>query len=65
MNLRRYLIMVVLAAAILPVIVGVLAVNRPEQERKPMQALIKAGVSYNDVKTVLGDEATDLSALVE
>ncbi|MBN1583837.1 MAG: FAD-dependent oxidoreductase [Anaerolineae bacterium] len=46
-------------------IVGVLAVNRPDQERKPMEALVKAGISYDDVKTVLGDEATDLSALVE
>jgi hypothetical protein len=44
---------------------GLLAVNRPDQERKPMQALVKAGVLVDDVKTRLSDESTDLDTLIE
>ncbi|MBN1580599.1 MAG: FAD-dependent oxidoreductase, partial [Anaerolineae bacterium] len=46
-------------------ITGVLAVNRPDHERKPMQALVKAGVLADDVKTKLVDESTDLGTLIE
>ncbi len=44
---------------------GVLAVGRPDEERKPMQALVKARPAYEDVKARLTDEAVDLSTLVE
>jgi NADPH-dependent 2,4-dienoyl-CoA reductase/sulfur reductase-like enzyme len=45
--------------------VGVLAVGRPDEERKPMQALVKSRPVYEDVKARLTDEAVDLSRLVE
>jgi 3-phenylpropionate/trans-cinnamate dioxygenase ferredoxin reductase subunit len=45
--------------------VGVLAVGRPDEERKPMQALVKARPVYEDVKARLTDEEVDLSTLVE
>ena len=45
--------------------VGVLAVDRPDEERKPMTALVKARPMYSDVGAKLSDEATDLSTMVE
>jgi 3-phenylpropionate/trans-cinnamate dioxygenase ferredoxin reductase subunit len=42
---------------------GVLAVGRPGEERKPMQALVQARPAYADVGERLADEATDLAAL--
>ena len=45
--------------------VGVLAVGRPDEERKPMQALVKARPAYEDVKARLTDEAVELSMWVE
>jgi 3-phenylpropionate/trans-cinnamate dioxygenase ferredoxin reductase subunit len=40
--------------------VGVLAVGRPDEERKPMQELVKARPAYEDVATRLRDEGVDL-----
>ena len=40
--------------------VGVLAVGRPDEERKPMQELVKARPAYEDVATRLVDEGVDL-----
>ena len=45
--------------------VGVLAVGRPDEERKPMQALVKARPATEDVKARLTDEAVELSRWVE
>jgi len=45
--------------------VGVLAVGRPDEEREPMQALVKARPEYEDVATKLRDEGVDMSTLVE
>ena len=45
--------------------VGVLAAGRPDEERKPMQALVKARLAYGDVAAKLSDEGMDLSTLVE
>ncbi len=45
--------------------VGVLAAGRPDEERKPMQALAKARPAYEGVKARLADEAVDLSTLIE
>jgi 3-phenylpropionate/trans-cinnamate dioxygenase ferredoxin reductase subunit len=45
--------------------VGVLAAGRPDEERKPMQASIKARSAYDEIATRLRDEAVDLGALVE
>jgi NADPH-dependent 2,4-dienoyl-CoA reductase/sulfur reductase-like enzyme len=45
--------------------VGVLAAGRPDEERKPMQALVKARLPYEDVATKLSDETVDLSTLVD
>jgi 3-phenylpropionate/trans-cinnamate dioxygenase ferredoxin reductase subunit len=45
--------------------VGVLAAGRPDEERKPMQALVKARLAYGDVAAQLSDEGVDLSTLVE
>jgi 3-phenylpropionate/trans-cinnamate dioxygenase ferredoxin reductase subunit len=42
---------------------GVLAVDRPKAERKPMPALVKARPAYADVAAQLADEATDLATL--
>jgi hypothetical protein len=40
--------------------VGALAVGRPDEERKPMQALVKARPTYEDVAARLVDEGVDL-----
>ena len=45
--------------------VGVLAAGRPDEERKPMQALVKARLAYGDVAAKLSDEGADLSTLIE
>ncbi len=45
--------------------VGVLAAGRPDEERKPMQALVKARPPYEDVAAKLSDEGVDLATLVE
>jgi NADPH-dependent 2,4-dienoyl-CoA reductase/sulfur reductase-like enzyme len=44
--------------------VGVLAVNRPGEERDPMQALVKARSAYADVAARLGDAGVQLGTLV-
>jgi 3-phenylpropionate/trans-cinnamate dioxygenase ferredoxin reductase subunit len=46
-------------------LVGVLAAGRPDEERKPMQALVQGRKAYADVADALTDEATDLEDLVE
>lgn len=43
---------------------GVLAMGRPEAERKPMQALVQARPTYQGVAERLADEATDLATLL-
>lgn len=45
--------------------VGVLAAGRPDEERKPMQALVKARPPYEGVAAKLSDEGVDLATLVE
>ena len=45
--------------------VGVLAAGRPDEERKPMQVLVKARAPYKDVAAKLSDEGVDLATLVE
>lgn len=45
--------------------VGVLAASRPDEERKPMQALVKARPAYEDVANKLRDEGVDLGTLAE
>lgn len=45
-------------------VTGVLAVGRPEAERKPMQSLVAARPRLEDVSARLADESSDLSALV-
>jgi 3-phenylpropionate/trans-cinnamate dioxygenase ferredoxin reductase subunit len=45
--------------------VGVLAASRPDEERKPMQALVKARPAYEDVANRLRDERVDLGTLAE
>jgi NADPH-dependent 2,4-dienoyl-CoA reductase/sulfur reductase-like enzyme len=45
-------------------LVGVLAAGRPDEERKPMQALVRARPAYEDVAARLRDERVDLNALV-
>lgn len=42
---------------------GVLAAGRPDSERKPMQALVRARPSYADVADRLPDDTIDLAAL--
>jgi NADPH-dependent 2,4-dienoyl-CoA reductase/sulfur reductase-like enzyme len=42
---------------------GVLAVGRPDAERKPMQALVKKRAEYALVADALRDDGTDLSML--
>ncbi len=44
--------------------VGVLAAGRPDEERKPMQALVKGRPAYDDVAVKLRDEGVDLGTLV-
>jgi hypothetical protein len=45
--------------------VGVLAAGRPKDERKPMQALVRARLAYEDGAHTLRDEGVDLTMLVE
>jgi len=45
--------------------VGVLAAGRPDEERKPMQALVKARLAYEDVAAKLSDEGVGPDTLVE
>jgi 3-phenylpropionate/trans-cinnamate dioxygenase ferredoxin reductase subunit len=45
--------------------VGVLAVNRPDEERKPMQQLVRMRVPYEDVAATLRDEAVGLGKLID
>jgi hypothetical protein len=45
--------------------VGVLAAGRPNEERKPMQALVKARPTYEEIEARLRDEAVDLGTLAE
>ena len=45
--------------------VGVLAAGRPDEERKPMQALVRARPAYEGIAAKLCDEAVELGALVE
>ena len=45
--------------------VGVLMAGRPAEERKPLQALVKARPAYADVADRLRDESVDLRTLVE
>jgi len=45
-------------------IVGVLAVNRPDAERKPMQHLVQTRVPYKDLANKLQDETVDLSKVI-
>ena len=42
---------------------GVLAVDRPDKERKPMQALVKACPGYDEVAADLEDPDTDLAEI--
>lgn len=42
---------------------GVLAVDRPDGERKPMQALVKARPGYEEIAADLEDTGTDLAEL--
>jgi NADPH-dependent 2,4-dienoyl-CoA reductase/sulfur reductase-like enzyme len=44
-------------------LVGVLAMGRPEEEREPMQALVKAQPAYDDVADDLADTSKDLTDL--
>jgi NADPH-dependent 2,4-dienoyl-CoA reductase/sulfur reductase-like enzyme len=44
---------------------GVLAFGRPDAERSPMQALVRARPMYDEVAEKLRDEGVDLAALVE
>jgi len=46
-------------------VVGVLASGRPNEERKPMQALVKARLLYEEVAASLLRNDVDLSVLVE
>jgi NADH dehydrogenase FAD-containing subunit len=43
---------------------GVLAVERSDAERKPMQSLVRARVLYEDVAATLRDEHIDLNRLI-
>ena len=43
--------------------VGVLAAGRPDEERKPMQALVKARPAHEDVSAKLRDEGVGLDTL--
>ncbi|MGW8250854.1 MAG: oxidoreductase C-terminal domain-containing protein, partial [Anaerolineales bacterium] len=42
---------------------GVLAVNRPDEERVPMQSLVESRAAYQDIADDLQDEKTDLAEL--
>jgi 3-phenylpropionate/trans-cinnamate dioxygenase ferredoxin reductase subunit len=43
---------------------GVLAAGRPDEERGPMQSLVKQRVGYDRVAGKLEDEAADLESLL-
>jgi NADPH-dependent 2,4-dienoyl-CoA reductase/sulfur reductase-like enzyme len=43
--------------------VGVLAVDRPDEERKPMEALVKARPAYDSVAARLSDKDVDLDTV--
>jgi len=45
--------------------VGVLAAGRPDEERKPMQALVHARPAHDDVAARLRDEGVDLADMVD
>ena len=45
--------------------VGVLAVDRPDKEREPMQHLVRMRVPYEDVAATLRDEAVGLGKLID
>ncbi|NLE43603.1 MAG: FAD-dependent oxidoreductase [Chloroflexi bacterium] len=45
--------------------VGVLAAGRPSSERKPMMALVKARLEYEEIGRDVANEASDLASLVE
>jgi len=45
--------------------VGVLAVDRPDKEREPMQHLVRMRVPYEDVAATLRDEAVGLDKLID
>ena len=45
-------------------LVGVLAMNRSDDERDPMQALVKSRPAFDDVGASLGDESVDLAHLL-
>ena len=45
--------------------VGVLAVDRPDEERKPMQHLVRVRVRYEDVAARLREAAVGLDRLIE
>ena len=44
---------------------GVLTAGRPDEERSPMQGLVKARARFDAVAAGLGDEGIDLATLVE
>jgi hypothetical protein len=44
---------------------GVFTMGRPEEEREPMQQLVRARPTHDDVVSQLRDESQDLAALVE
>lgn len=44
---------------------GVLASGRPDEERQPMQALVRARPAYEEIAAKLVDETLDLNALIE
>ncbi len=43
---------------------GVLAMGRPDREREPMQALVKAQPPHDQLAAPLADESTDLDTLL-
>jgi NADPH-dependent 2,4-dienoyl-CoA reductase/sulfur reductase-like enzyme len=45
--------------------VGVLAVDRPDEERKPMQHLVRARVRFESVAAALSEAAVELETLIE
>jgi len=47
------------------VMAGVLAVDRPDEERKPMQQLVRLRVLYEKVAGALGDDAVGLNKLID
>jgi hypothetical protein len=45
--------------------VGVLAVDRPDDERKPMQHLVRARVRFERVASALSEAEVKLDTLIE